>query len=232
VFDIVVFPPGSIRRRSSIGLTSAVLALSPTVQYAAAQDLVQNPGFEETTDNYTSPGWTVAPDNGGTQFIAAQAGDGEGSSSGIANTGVYFAAFGATDATSAMNDVLSQAITTMPGMTYIVSFFLANTAAYDPSSVDADGISNRFVAMLDGQTVLSLTNVSAFGYTQYSAPISVTSDNALLSFTGEQVPGYFNLDDVSVDAAPAPITGGGIVSFGMAAAALAVRRVRAKKSQG
>jgi hypothetical protein len=99
---------------------------------------------------------------------------------------------------------------------YLVTFFLMNT----------DGPHNTFLATFGGQTVLSLTDSSAFGYTQYSYQVKATSGSSVLAFNAEQDPGFFYLDDVSVEPAPAPVTGGGLVSFGVLLAGFGIRRAR------
>jgi hypothetical protein len=85
---------------------------------------------------------------------------------------------------------------------YIVSFFLQN----------GGGPSNDFLATFDNQTVLALHDANAFGYTQYSATITADSSAAVLAFSGGSGPAAFQVDDVDVEAAPAPVPGAGIVS--------------------
>ncbi|HEX4366858.1 MAG TPA: DUF642 domain-containing protein [Rhodopila sp.] len=174
---------------------------------APAQNLVINPGFEDSTDGMTSPGWTLGPTFGFTSFE---------NNAGDAHTGNWSITFGDTQ-----NVTLSQDIATVPGTTYLVTFYLTD------NNTGAGGKS--FLATLDGQTVLSLTNSTATGYQFYSANIVATSTQSTLSFTAENPPGQFNLDDVSVEVegAPAPVPGTGIVSV-LAGVAMLVgtRRMR------
>ena len=79
-------------------------------------------------------------------------------------------------------------------MTYLVSFFLANTQG--PPG-------NNFTATFDGQTILSLSEANAFGYQLFSGTAVARGTSAVLSFSGEQDPAFYLLDDVSVEAAPA-----------------------------
>jgi hypothetical protein len=135
---------------------------------------------------------------------------------GTANTGVWAVDFAAASTAAASQGTLSQTITITPSTYYTVSFFLANEG----------GPHNTFLATFGGQTVLSLTDASAFSYRQFTATIRITSGSSVLAFTGEQDPSDFLLDDVSVEAGPLPVTGGGLLSFGAAIAGFAVRRWR------
>ena len=102
-------------------------------------------------------------------------------------------------------------------MTYLVSFFLANTQG--PPG-------NNFTATFDGQTILSLSEANAFGYQLFSGTAVARGTSAVLSFSGEQDPAFYLLDDVSVEAAPAPVTGGGIASALLVVAGIALYRRR------
>ena len=76
---------------------------------------------------------------------------------------------------------------------------------------------------------MSLTDASAFGYRQFTVVLRATSTQTRLAFTGEQDPASFGLDDVSVEAGPAPVMGGGLVSLGVAAAGFVTRRLRRRR---
>jgi hypothetical protein len=197
------------RRLRAFGWVSAAILACVLGQPASAQNLVQNPGFENTpTGGASSPGWTLDTTSG-TTYV---------NGTGTANTGVWAVDFAAPGAAAASQGTLSQAIATTPSTYYTVSFFLANEG----------GPHNTFLATFGGQTVLSLTDASAFSYRQFTATIRVTSGSSVLAFTGEQDPSDFLLDDVSVDAGPLPVPGGGLLSFGAAIAGFAVRRWRAR----
>jgi hypothetical protein len=192
------------------------LAIAGAPAAYAQQNLVQNPGFEETQgqgSSATSPDWTVTS-GFGTEFLSGQ------QEQGGPNSGLWYASFAAISASEATSGTLSQMIPTTPGVNYVVSFFLANY----------QGPHNTFLATFGGQTVLSLTDSPAFAYTQYSAVVTATSSQTQLAFAGEQDPASFGLDDVSVEVqgAPAPVTGGGIASFALVLSALTARRMRAK----
>jgi hypothetical protein len=196
------------RRPRAFGLVLAAILACALGQPVLAQNLVQNPGFENTpTGGESSPDWTLDTSSG-TTYV-----NGEGT----ANTGIWAVEFAAAGAAAASQGTLSQAITTTPSTYYTVSFFLANEG----------GPHNTFLATFGGQTVLSLTDAAAFSYRQFTATIRVTSGSSVLAFTGEQDPSDFLLDDVSVESGPLPVTGGGLLSFGIVLAGFAVRRMRA-----
>jgi hypothetical protein len=172
---------------------------------ACAQNLVQNPGFEDTVDEgdgaaTSTPDWTATPSEG-TVFV-----------SGGGHTGNWFALFQARSPDEAAAGTLSQAIATVPSTTYVVSFFLGNTS---------EG-TNTFTAKFGGQTVLSLVNAPPGGYQEYSAMVTATSASTVLSFSAEHDTSQWFLDDISVEAGPAPLAGGGISSFAVAVAGLAL----------
>jgi len=199
----------------------AAIAFAPM---ARAQNLVQNPGFEESTDDgsggaTTTPGWTLSP-GFGTSFIFTDGGTTQ--SGGSANNGSsWYAQFAATSAGDAQSGTLSQMIATTPGQYYTVTFFLANFG----------GPHNTFLATFGGQTLLSLTDQAGDGvYHSYTAVIRATSTQTRLAFTGEQDPSAFGLDDVDVEAGPAPVIGGGLVSLGFAAAGFVTRRLRRRRA--
>jgi len=196
-------------RPGTFGLVLAAFLACALGRPALAQNLVQNPGFESTPNNgsNTSPDWTLDASSD-TTYV-----NGEGT----ANTGVWAVEFAAAGAAAATQGTLSQAITTVPSTYYTVTFFLANEG----------GPHNTFLATFGGQTVLSLTDASAFGYRQFTATVRATSPSSVLAFTAEQDPSDFLLDDVSVEAGPLPVTGGGLLSFGVVLAGFAIRRIRA-----
>jgi hypothetical protein len=173
---------------------------------ARAQNLVQNPGFEETVDQgggsaISSPDWTVTPFNG-TLFV-----------SGGGHTGNWFALFEASSPDEALAGTLSQTIATVPMTTYLVSFFLESTSQTP----------NNFTAQFGGETILSLVDAPSNGYQQYSATVTALSASTTLSFVGEHDGAQWVLDDISVEAegAPTPLVGGGISSFVVAMASFA-----------
>lgn len=144
------------------------------------------------------------------------------------HTGEWSAMFAANGITAATGASLMQSFDTAPNTSYMVSFFLSSTAAVG---------ANQMIVTFDGATIFSLINISPSEYQNYSmlvtTPNVTTPDGtlpSLLTFMGDAGPsGNFRLDDVSVmevEGAPAPVTGGGIASFVVVIAGLAIRRVR------
>jgi hypothetical protein len=172
---------------SYAAILAMVLGFFVAAQPANAQNLVQNPSFESNTNG------------GSTDFWSRSAGSFTGYA-GNAHTGNFSAYFGNGDI--AGSGIISQSIATTPMTDYLVSFFLLNSG----------GPSNDFLATFGGQVVLALHDVNAFGYTEYSATITATSTDSILAFSGGSGSAAFQVDDVSVESAPAPIPGAGMIS--------------------
>jgi hypothetical protein len=196
------------------GIAIFVTGAAISAQPVRAQNLVQDPGFEESTDSTTSPGWTLGMSGEGYTYFA--------NNSDTAHTGNWSATFGDASQQDATIDTLSQTITTVPQTTYLVSFYLADASP---------GGGKTFMATFDGQTVLSLTSTDTAGYVFYSASIAATSSEATLAFSGTNPPAQFYLDDISVEAqgAPAPVPGTGGLSLIAGAAMLAGVRWQRKR---
>jgi hypothetical protein len=206
-------------------MTLAIAACSfGGIDQARAQNLVQDPGFEASISSEvnSNPFWTIGNAGQGETFFAQNSGGGcaecadEPTVTEASHSGNWFVKFGATSPSDALTSALTQTITTVPGTTYLVGFFLANEG----------GLDNSFTATFDGQTVVSLTQQDAFDYTYFTGTAVASGNSAVLSFAGEQQPAYYLLDDVSVEAAPAPVAGGGTASAVLAIATIALYRRR------
>jgi hypothetical protein len=88
-----------------------------------------------------------------------------------------------------------QYISTVPGTTYQIEFWLSNPEGGTPSN---------FTASFGSTTLLSLVDSAAQGYTEYTYDVTATGTSTELLFVGEQNPSYWYLDDVSV----VPVTTG------------------------
>jgi hypothetical protein len=82
---------------------------------------------------------------------------------------------------------ISQTVTTSANDTYELSFTLSNDG----------GTPNSFLASVDGQTLLSLTDASAFSATQYSYNVVASSGSAVVTFSAQQDPAYYYLSNTS-----------------------------------
>lgn len=182
------------------GLFAAALFAST----AAHANLVSNGGFE--TGDFT--GWTAAV----TAF--------DGVDGAAPQDGTSAAFFGNTNGTS----TISQGLATVAGTKYDVSFWLANEA-------DVTGLAapNTFLFDWDGANVTTLTDASAFGYTQYSFQLTATSALTQLSFAFGHTPAFWDFDSVSVEVAAVPEPGS--LALTALAGALAVIIPRRRRQQ-
>jgi len=178
----------------------------PSICDKIAGNLVTNCGFK--TGEFT--GWTQTPAATGSNFGV----------DGFAHSGEDAAFFGATDPPD--EDMISQSISTIAGQAYNITFFLWNDVEFpeEPST-------NQFTGMFDGTTLLSLTNVDGFPYTEFTDTVVATGTSTTLSFGAYQVLDFYFFDDVSVTAAAVPepaslaLLGGTLLAFGV------IRRRRA-----
>jgi hypothetical protein len=135
-------------------------------------NLLSNPGFESGDFS----GWTPS----GSQAY-------EGVSGTFATTpysGSYSAFFGAMDS----YNVISQTINTVAGDTYNLSFALFNLGG---------AASDAFVDW-GGAKVWELQSTSAFGWTEFGIEFTANSSSTEVSFSFEQDPSYYNLDNTSL----------------------------------
>jgi hypothetical protein len=91
---------------------------------------------------------------------------------------------------------LSQTLTTTPGTIYLLSFWL-NSDGYAP---------NRFVAYWNGQTLTDQVNLPAVGWTNLQFSVTATAASTLLRFGFRDDNSYLGLDNISLVAAPTPVT--------------------------
>jgi subtilase family serine protease len=111
------------------------------------------------------------------------------------------------------NGKLSQTVPTTAGQQLLVSFWV--------TSVPDDGgqtTPNGFAAKWNNAPLFTGTNLPAFGWTNMQYVVSAASTSGTLEFDFNNTPGAFGLDDITVQALPAPVlfstaVGGGNVSF-------------------
>jgi hypothetical protein len=102
---------------------------------------------------------------------------------------------------------LSQTIATTAGQTYTLSFWLKNNAAGP----------NDFSAIWNGQKLLSLSNSTAFGYTEYTYTVTAAGSSTVLEFSGRQDPSHWDIDNISLTANGAPASTPGPTTVGSGA---------------
>jgi hypothetical protein len=180
----------------------AILLAGSTVFVApvqAAVELVANGGFE--TGDFT--GWTQT---GETTFNGVQClGPGAGVYGG--NCGAFF---GPVSSVGGIAQVINVG---GAGQLWDLSF-----------AFQADGASpSSFTALFGGQTLASLSNPAAGGYTLYHFNGVSTAANMTLAFNFLDPAGFLYLDGVSVTAVPEPAT---VVMLGAGLAGLFLRRRR------
>lgn len=185
--------------RCAFALSLPVLALGIAAPSARA-DLVVNGGFE--TGDFS--GWSWSPAPGSSTAVGP----------GSAHGGTY--RLGVTTDTTAF-DELSQSLATLPGQQYEISFWLKDFGV----PVAFSG----FEIWWEGTQVFSSSPVDVPGsdWGLFTVPVTATGPGSLLRIRTYNADRIHTLDDISVNAVPAP---GAAVTGGIALAVVGLRRRR------
>lgn len=172
----------------ALPLAVSTSAFADSACDAVAGNLVVNCGFE--TGDFT--GWTLNDPSNYSSVAPLE----------NPHSGLYNAYLGAAPGT------LSQTVTDVAGQAYSLSFFLDNEVAVDGNGVpypgaDSFGVSvqevdNTVVVLLDPASIPQSNT-----YSQYSFSFVGTGSDTVV-FSLNNVPSYYDLDDVTVTPEQAP----------------------------
>ena len=195
--------------RATAGLAIVILVAGfAGPRQALAQNLVQDPNFFNGLTDYQFTNQVSAVD------VPFGPTPPEGSST---NAGVLY---GPGASTNGDIGTLSQAIATVPNTVYMVTF----SVNFDP------GVSDTLLASF-GAGTFSLTPTSEpNSLATYTFTGRATGATTELTFTAED--GAYLVTELDVESGPAPVTGGGILSFGCVLAGLAIRHMRRRGEAG
>lgn len=187
---------------------SSLACLTP-----AAADLVVDGNFSDA--DWPTPAWTFTPAPVGSDLVLGwkfPVGSADPPTSG---TSAWFGAYGGFD------DVITQTLATVPGQSYVFSFWLEHGDIFPD---------NDFMACWGGQTVLSLAGASALPWAEHSFTVVAADSSTPIIFAGRSTSNWYGLDDVSVQSTlvPEPAT----LSLLVATAAVAALAGRRRKNRG
>lgn len=188
-----------------------------------ADNLITNCGFEASSTSFT--GWTLT----GTDTTYPQGAQYYG----IEQQDPFPVATGGTAPDGGQNQVfvsdpynvltLSQAVATTAGVTYTVSFAVAQ---YDVNSPEDTSFVNSLVATFGASTLVTVTNSPDFAYSTDSFDVAATSASSTFSLAMTDLTGEWLIDDVAVTAAVPEASTTVLMGAGLLALGWAARRKR------
>jgi len=165
------------------------LSLTTPCNGLTTPNLVQNPGFEAGS-GFNIPDWTVAWDSTADPYMFV------GGNPHSGNNSMWL---GSVPGENRISQVIQG---TTAGSVYSICFWLANNGS---AYATADGSPNSIEVQWNDNDVLEMVNSNFLGYTYFSFNVVANGNNAYgeptdtLVFQARQVPGFYNLDDVSVN---------------------------------
>jgi len=180
------------------GNVSFVDQADGTAQNRQFDFYVGNGGFE--TGDFT--GWDFVGDTNSVFVLAADDVDVAGTNALIGAADALFVhsgLYGAYLGELPPDGSLSQTVATTVGQQYVVSFWLTSVA-YEGATTPSD-----FSAHWNDTTLYTQTNLDAFAWTNLQFVVPAAATRTTLEFDFNNVPAGFGLDDVRVEAMPAPV---------------------------
>ena len=156
---------------SPFNVTVNVATQPPPPPPPPSSNLVANGDFE--TGSFSS--WKVGGAHSGWEMFITNAAEHGGYAADIGNVGTQ--------------GMLSQTLKTVAGQQYELTFWLASVKA---------GSGENFSASAGGHQVYNETNPTAHGYVEHTIDFTATSSSTALQFQGQNDPGDWHLDNVSV----------------------------------
>jgi hypothetical protein len=153
-----------------------------------AANIVLNPGFETGFSPWVASGETMF--------------------TGVASWAARSGSYGAYSGPVVTTGYITQTLTTTPGATYDLSFWVWNT-------------SGTFFQVSWGGAPIYTEGVGDYGWTQRGFTVTASGASTDLRFGFYNVPNFYRLDDVSVEPVPEPSS---LILAGLGLAALALRR--------
>ncbi|HEX4507839.1 MAG TPA: hypothetical protein VH722_19085 [Alphaproteobacteria bacterium] len=192
-------------QRAGAGFAIAVSCAGLAVpRPALAQNLVQDPNFFNGLADYQTVGDVQAFD---LPYAPQPPG---GYSDSNPNVAVLYGPGGGGDVPA----MVTQSIATVPNAVYLVTFAIN----FDP------GITDSLLASFGTGSFSLNPTVEPDGLATYSFTGKATATATDLTFTADS--GAMLVTELDVEAGPAPVTGGGILSFACLLAGLAFRQMR------